>query len=446
VAIRSVALTGFFYFCENTKFMNFIEELRWRGMLQDATPGVEDLLQQQSVTGYIGFDPTAPSMTIGNYVPLMLLTLFQQAGHHPIILMGGATGRIGDPSGKDKERDLKSYEELDANLAHQMDQVRKLLAFEGVDNPARIINNHDFYRDMNVLTFLRDIGKTLTVNYMMSKEAVKKRIEVGISFTEFSYQLLQAYDFQRLYETHHCVLQMGGSDQWGNITSGTEFIRRNLGAHAYALTAPLLTKSDGRKFGKSEEGNIWLDPSMTSPYKFYQFWINCDDRDLPTFTRYFTLRSREEAEALEAEHADNPNALKRLLAEELTVRIHSRTEYESVLQVSELLFNKNASRETLLALPESTLHQIGEEVPAFKIPRDLLASGVNIVDLMAEHTDIVTSKGEARKAIKNNAVSLNKQKITSHEFICTTEHLLHGQFLMVENGKRNKYMIQVHSG
>lgn len=421
--------------------MNFIEELRWRGMLQDATPGVEDLLNKQPVVGYIGFDPTAPSMTIGNYVPLMLLSLFQRSGHHPIVLMGGATGRIGDPSGKDKERDLKSYEELDANLAHQMKQVRKLLAFDGVDNPARIVNNHDFYRDMNMLTFLRDIGKTLTVNYMMSKEAVRKRIEVGISFTEFSYQLLQAYDFQVLYQEYDCLLQMGGSDQWGNITSGTEFIRRNLGQHAYALTAPLLTKADGRKFGKSEEGNIWLDPQLTSPYKFYQFWINCDDRDLPTFTRYFTLRSREEVEALEQEHADNPNALKRLLAEELTVRIHSRDAYDSVLRVSELLFNKHASRETLLALPERDLHQIADEVPAFKVPKDLIANGVNIVDLMAEHTDMLSSKGEVRKAIKNNAVAVNKQKITDHEQTCSADDLLHGQFLMLENGKRNKFMV-----
>lgn len=421
--------------------MNFIEELRWRGMLQDATPGVEELLSEKKVVGYIGFDPTAPSMTIGNYVPLMLLTLFQRAGHSPVVLMGGATGRIGDPSGKDKERELKTYEELDANVAHQMKQVKNLLNFEGVDNPARIVNNLDFYRDMNVLTFLRDVGKTLTVNYMMSKEAVKKRIEVGISFTEFSYQLLQAYDFQVLYQDYDCILQMGGSDQWGNITSGTEFIRRNLGKHAYALTAPLLTKSDGRKFGKSEEGNIWLDPELTSPYKFYQFWINCDDRDLPTFMRYFTLKSKEEVEALEAEYADNPNALKRLLGEELTIRIHSREEYESVLQVSEMLFNRKASRESLLALPERSLRQISQEIPAFKVPRELIANGVNIVDLMAEHSEIAASKGEARKAIKNKAVSVNKQKINTHEAMVTQEELLHGEYIMLENGKRNKYMI-----
>lgn len=421
--------------------MNFLEELQWRGMLHDMTPGIEEVLAKGPVTAYIGFDPTAPSLTIGNYVQIMLLTLLQRSGHQPIVLMGGATGRVGDPSGKDKERELKTYEELDANTAFQEQQFRKFLDFEGVENPALLVNNLDFYKDMNVLDFLRNVGKTLTVNYMMSKESVKKRIETGISFTEFSYQLLQGYDFQCLFQQHNCILQMGGSDQWGNITSGTEFIRRNLGEKAYAITTPLLTKSDGRKFGKSEEGNIWLDPEMTSPYKFYQFWINADDADVPNFTRYFTLRSREEIETREEELADNPRELKRLLAEELTIRIHSEEDYRSVLKVSELLFNRKASKEMLLGLEAKELATVAKEIPSFKIDNDLLTNGVNIVDLLAEQTQIVNSKGDARRALKGNAISVNKDKVTSHETIINHEALLHGKYVMVENGKKNKFML-----
>ncbi|HRV83243.1 MAG TPA: tyrosine--tRNA ligase, partial [Saprospiraceae bacterium] len=275
--------------------MNFLEELQWRGMLQDMTPGLEEVLKNKT-TAYIGFDPTAPSLTIGNYVQVMILKLFQQSGHQPIVLMGGATGRIGDPSGKDKERELKSTEELDRNLAFQKEQFRQMLDFTSNSNPAVFVNNLDFYQSMNVLDFLRNVGKHLTINYMLAKDSVKNRLETGMSFTEFSYQLLQAYDFLCLYEQNACLLQMGGSDQWGNITSGTEFIRRMADGKAYALTTPLLTKADGKKFGKSEAGNIWLDPSLTSPYKFYQFWVNADDRDLPKFYRYFTLKSKEEVE------------------------------------------------------------------------------------------------------------------------------------------------------
>jgi tyrosyl-tRNA synthetase len=420
--------------------MDFLEELRWRGMLQDMTPGLDEALSQGSLTGYIGFDPTAPSLTIGNYVQVMLLSLFQRSGHTPIILMGGATGRIGDPSGKDKERELKTEEELDRNLAFQKKQFDKFLDFEG-PNAAIVVNNYDFYKDMNVLNFLRKVGKTLTVNYMMSKESVKKRIETGISFTEFSYQLLQGYDFQCLFEQYNCQLQMGGSDQWGNITAGTEFIRKNLSQNAYAATTPLLTKADGRKFGKSEEGNIWLDPNMTSPYKFYQFWINADDADVPTFTRYFTLHSQQEIEAREKDLAEDPRELKRLLAEELTVRVHSQEEYESVLKVSELLFNRKAGKETLMDLSLQDLKTVAEEIPSFSIPKDSLANGLNIVDLLSEATQVVNSKGDARRAIKNNAISVNKDKIGSHETVINGEALLHGQYMMVENGKKNKYMI-----
>ncbi len=424
--------------------MNFIEELRWRGMLHNTTPEVEEHLLESMRTGYIGFDPTAPSLTIGNYVQIMLLALFQKAGHRPIILMGGATGRVGDPSGKDKERQLKSYEELDSNLQFQLEQARKFLNFDEGENKALVVNNLDFYKDMNVLDFLRNVGKTLTVNYMMSKESVKKRIETGISFTEFSYQLLQGYDFQKLYETVGCTIQMGGSDQWGNITSGTEFIRRNAQGKAYAVTTPLLTKADGSKFGKSEAGNIWLDPKMTTPYRFYQFWINADDRDLPKFIRYFTLKSREEVEAMEAEHADNPQALKRLLAEELTKRVHSEEAYESVLKVTELLFNKKANKAQLLAMDEADLATVANEIPSFKLDRDVFAFGkIEILDLLAEHTQIVNSKSDARRAIKGNAVSVNKDKIQSIGKDITPNDLLHDKYLMVENGRKNKFMVVV---
>lgn len=423
--------------------MDFLEELKWRGMLHDSTPGVEQALSKGMKVGYIGFDPTAPSLTIGNYVQIMLLKLFQLSGHKPIVLMGGATGRIGDPSGKDKERELKSFDILDTNLAFQAAQFAKFLDFEGVPNSAEMVNNLDFYKNMNVLDFLRDVGKTLTVNYMSSKESVKKRVETGLSFTEFSYQLLQAYDFQCLYQNKEVILQMGGSDQWGNITSGTEFIRKNVSGKAYALTTPLLTKADGSKFGKSEAGNIWLDPKMTSPYKFYQFWINADDRDSPKFTRYFTLKSKAEIEQMEQDLADNPREIKRLLAEELTVRVHSQADYEAVLKVSELLFNKKASKETLLTLDENALQTVAGEIPSFKIDKSLLSNGLNIVDLMAESTQIVNSKGDARRAIKGGAVSVNKDKIGSHEFVIDENSLLHGKYIMVENGKKNKFMVEV---
>ncbi len=421
--------------------MDFLEELKWRGMLQDMTPGVEERLKQGMVTAYIGFDPTAPSLTIGNYVQIMLLKLFQLSGHRPLVLMGGATGRVGDPSGKDKERELKTYEELDANLRHQIGQFEQFLDFEDKKNAALLVNNLDFYRGMNVLDFLRNVGKTLTVNYMLSKESVQKRLETGISFTEFSYQLLQAYDFQVLFQEYGCILQMGGSDQWGNITSGTEFIRRNLSEKAYAVTTPLLTKADGSKFGKSAEGNIWLDPEMTSPYQFYQFWINASDADIPKYIRYFTLRSKEEVEQMEAEHADNPQELKRLLAEELTRRIHSDQAYESVLKVSELLFSRKASREQLLQLDNAELKIVAREIPSFHIGKKTLDQGVNIVDLLAEETSIVSSKGDARRAIKGNAISVNKEKVTDHATTISRDTLLHGEYMMVENGKKNKFMV-----
>ncbi|MEM8907132.1 MAG: tyrosine--tRNA ligase [Bacteroidota bacterium] len=420
--------------------MNFLEELKWRGMIHQMTPGTEAQLNDGMVVGYIGFDPTAPSLTIGNYVQVMLLSLFQRAGHKPIVLMGGATGRVGDPSGKDKERELKSYEELDRNLAFQAQQFAKFLDFGDAPNSAILVNNLDFYKDMNVLDFLRDVGKTLTVNYMSSKDSVKKRLETGLSFTEFSYQLLQAYDFQCLYTQRNCRLQMGGSDQWGNITSGTEFIRRNVDGKANAVTTPLLTKADGSKFGKSEQGNIWLSPEMTSPYQFYQFWINAADADLPSYLRYFTLKSKEEVEAMEAVHRDNPNELKRLLAEELTIRVHSKEDYENVLRVSQLLFRK-ANKATLLELNEQSLASVAQEIPSSEIARTALTKGITIIDLLTEQTQLLTSNSEVRKAIKNNAIALNKDKINNHMTIVNEDDLLHGKYLMIENGKKNKFML-----
>jgi tyrosyl-tRNA synthetase len=419
--------------------MNFIEELRWRGMLHDLTPGVEEKLANGGIVGYIGFDPTAPSMTIGNYVQIMLLKFFQRCGNTPIVLMGGATGRVGDPSGKDKERQLKSYEELDSNLEFQKNQIKKFLDFEG-PNAAIIVNNHDFYKDMNVLNFLRDVGKNLTVNYMLSKESVKKRLQTGISYTEFSYQLLQAYDFLCLLNQHNCVLQMGGSDQWGNITSGTEFIRRNTDDKAYAVTTPLLTKADGSKFGKSESGNIWLDKALTSPYKFYQFWINASDADLPKYFRYFSLKSQQEIEFLEEEFGGNPNHLKRILAEELTTRVHSKEDFDNVSNVSNLLFNKKASREELLTMNLESLQAVEQEISSFEIS---LNASQKLEDILVDQCAIFSSKSEFKRAIKSNAVSVNKTKISDANMEVNTDEFMHGHYMIVENGKKNKYCLKL---
>jgi tyrosyl-tRNA synthetase len=424
--------------------MNFYEEMQWRGMIQDHTPDIESLLQEKKVVGYIGFDPTAPSLTIGNYVQIMILKLFQQAGHTPIVLMGGATGRIGDPSGKDQERQLKSEDELDSNLKHQFEQLRGFLNFSEGENKAVLVNNLDFYKEMNVLEFFRTAGKVLTVNYMLSKESVKNRMESGISFTEFSYQLLQAYDFQKLYQTYNCRLQMGGSDQWGNITAGTEFIRRNLtDAKAYALTTPLLTKADGSKFGKSAEGNIWLDPNMTSPYKMYQFWLNASDADLPKFIKYFSLKERSAMESLLEIAAENPQEAKRQLAEEVTTTIHSQEAMESAQKVSHFLFNKKASSEDVQHLKKDDLKTIAQEIPSFKLPKSKIEAGAAIVDVLAELTDISASKSEARRSIKGMAVAVNKRKVKDVESSLQREDLLFDQYILIDNGKKNKFILEV---
>jgi tyrosyl-tRNA synthetase len=418
--------------------MDFLSELRWRGMLQDVTPGLEDYLKTEKVTAYIGFDPTAPSLTIGNYVQIMLLTLLQKYGHKPIVLLGGATGRIGDPSGKDKERQLKSYEELDSNLNFQKEQFKKLIDFSDAENPAMFINNIDFYKDLNILEFLRVAGKTLTVNYMLSKDSVQNRLENGLSFTEFSYQLLQAYDFQCLYNDYECKLQMGGSDQWGNITSGTEFIRRNIGGKAYALTTPLLTKADGTKFGKSAEGNIWLDSKLTSPYRFYQFWINAADADIPTFVRYFTFFDQDTIQKREKDLDIREQKL--LLAEELTVRIHGKGAYQAVLKVTDLLFNKPSDDQ--IDLSETELEMIANEIPTFDISSESINNNLTINDLLTTESQILSSKGEVRRAIQNNALKLNKEKITSGEDLISLHQLIRDKYIILENGKKNKYLFR----
>lgn len=422
--------------------MNFIEELKWRNMLMDSTPGVEDIFKAGPVTGYIGFDPTAPSLTIGNFVQVMLLSFFQRTGNKPIVLMGGATGLIGDPSFKDNERILKTDEEVQINIDRQMKQFEKLLNFEG-EHAAIFVNNYDFYKDMNVLTFLRDVGKTLTVNYMASKESVKKRMETGISFTEFSYQLLQGYDYQVLYDQYNCRMQMGGSDQWGNITAGTEFIRRNVGGKAYAATTPLLTKADGTKFGKSESGNIWLDPEMTNAYQFYQFWLNSNDADVPKLLRYFSYKNQEEVESLDALLNSNPNEVKRILAEELTARVHSEADLKSVQQVSSLLFGKGFDEAAVKSLDISTIDLLKSELEVKNMSADKWNNGTGILDVVSEDLGIFASKGEAKRAVQGQAIQINRVRITDLNAITSSQQIFAGKYVFIENGKKQKVLVEL---
>jgi tyrosyl-tRNA synthetase len=426
----------------NAYMISLLSELQWRGMIHDMTPGLEDHLSSGPIKGYIGFDPTAPSLTIGNYVQIMLLNHLQRAGHQPYILMGGATGRIGDPSGKDSERELKSEEELEQNLQRQLLQMEALIdCAPGTANRAVVVNNYDFYRSMNVLDFLRDVGKYLTINYMLAKDSVQRRMESGISYTEFSYQLLQGYDFVLLNKHHGITLQMGGSDQFGNITAGIELGRKMGNRKLFAVTTPLLTKADGTKFGKSTEGNIWLDPERTSPYRFYQFWINADDQDLGKYWRYFSFRDQQAVEALEQEV--EPQVRKRLLAEELTERLHGHQALASVRAVSTLLFDAKAGPEALTGLDAGTLQQVAGEIPSPTVPLALLQQGVSLFELLSDHTGIVQSRSEAKKAVQNNAVSVNKVKTTAPDTMLYTGQLLHGRYLLLENGKKNKYLVVV---
>jgi tyrosyl-tRNA synthetase len=427
--------------------MNFIEELKWRGMLQDAMPGTEEQLQKESTGGYIGFDPTAKSLHIGNLATIMLLKHFQLAGHKPYALIGGATGMVGDPSGKSAERNFLSEEVLRANQEAIKLQLQRFLDFDCGENSAEIVNNYDWFKEMGFLQFLREVGKFLTINYMSSKDSVKNRITTGISFTEFSYQLLQGYDYYHLYKHKGVKLQMGGSDQWGNITTGTELIRRkendndeNAGYAAFALTTPLVTKSDGTKFGKSEAGNVWLDPEMTSPYQFYQFWINQTDADCPRLLRVFTLFSSKEIEKIEAEHALAPHLriAQKALAEEVTTRVHGQHQFNLAVKASEVLFGK-ATLTTLQSLDENTFKEIFEGVPQTIISKVDLAKCSDLLEFLsaATNNEIYTSKGEAKRAIQGNAVSLNKERVSDEKLSLSEITLLQNKYILVGKGKKN---------
>ncbi len=429
--------------------MNFVEELRWRGMVHTMMPGTEELLSKEQVTAYIGFDPTADSLHIGHLCSVMILRHFQRCGHKPIALIGGATGMIGDPSGKSAERNLLTEETLRHNIEGMRKQLSKFLDFDSdAPNHAELVNNYDWMKDYTFLDFAREIGKHITVNYMMAKDSVQKRLNGeardGLSFTEFTYQLLQGYDFLHLYETKGCKLQMGGSDQWGNITTGAELIRRVNGGEVYALTSPLITKADGGKFGKTESGNVWLDPRYTSPYKFYQFWLNVSDEDAARYIKIFTALSKEEVEALTAEHAEAPHlrVLQKRLAKEVTVMVHSEEEYNAAVEASGILFG-NATSEALRKLDESTLLSVFEGVPQFEVSRDALSGGVKAVDLLTEQAQVFPSKGEMRKLVQNGGVSVNKEKLEAFDRILTADDLLNGKYLLVQKGKKNYYLVIV---
>ena len=428
---------------------NFIEELRWRGMIHDMIPGTEEQLLKERTSAYLGIDPTADSLHIGHLVGVMMLRHLQRAGHRPLALIGGATGMIGDPSMKSAERNLLDEETLRHNQECIKRQLAKFLDFDsGAPNAAVLVNNYDWMKDYSFLAFIRDIGKHITVNYMMAKDSVKKRLNgensAGMSFTEFSYQLLQGYDYLYLYRNYGCRLQMGGSDQWGNITTGTELIRRKEGGEAYALVCPLITKADGGKFGKTESGNVWLDPARTSPYAFYQFWLNVNDADAARYIKIFTTLGQEEIAQLEQEHAAAPQLrpLQKRLAEELTTLVHSRADYEAAVSASSILFGQG-TKEQLQALDEGTLLSVFEGVPQFEVSRDTLSSGVKIADLLTEQAAVLPSKGELRKLIAAGGLSLNKEKVTSPEDLVGTEHLIAGRFLLVQRGKKNYYLLIV---
>ncbi len=425
---------------------NFVEELKWRGMIHDLTPGAEEQLKKEMTAGYVGFDPTAASLTIGNLVTIMLLVHFQQAGHKPIALVGGATGMIGDPSGKSEERKFLSEETLAINQEGIKNQLAKFLDFKAGNNAAELVNNYDWFKGMGFLQFLRDAGKHLTVNYMMAKDSVKKRLETGISYTEFSYQLIQGYDYLHLYKEKKCRLQMGGSDQWGNITAGTELIRRMADGEAYAITCPLITKADGTKFGKSEGGNIWLDPALTSPYKFYQFWLNASDEDASKWIRIFTLFKQEEIIALEAEHALAPHlrVVQKALAKDITVRVHSENDYNNAIKASDVLFGQ-ASVEILQEIDEPTLLAVFEGVPQVQLSKSNWEGCSDVLELVSTVSEfaIFPSKGEARKMIQAGGVSINKIKLTSPDKACSEFQLVQNKYLLIQKGKKNYFLIQI---
>jgi tyrosyl-tRNA synthetase len=428
---------------------NFVEELRWRRMLHDMTPGVEELLSTQVVKGYIGFDPTADSLGVGNLVQVMLLLHFQRAGHKPIALIGGATGMVGDPSGKSQERNLLDETILHHNLAFQRKQLEKFLDFKTGDNAAEIVNNYDWFKSMSFLDFIRDVGKYITVNYMMAKDSVKRRLEgvdgsEGMSFTEFTYQLVQGYDFFHLWKSNDVLLQMGGSDQWGNITTGTDLIGKKGGGKAYAITTPLIKKADGTKFGKTEKGNIWLDPKKTSPFTFYQFWLNSADADAGNYIRIFTLKTREEIEVLEAEHAQDPGQrlLQKALAADITARVHSAEAVQTAIEASSILFGKGTI-DILRKLSEDDFTAIFADVPQAELDRSELNAGINVVELMTTKTNFYPSKGDARRSLQENAFAINKTKITDPALLVTQNDLLNDRYILMSKGKQKNFLVKM---
>ena len=425
--------------------MNFVEELRWRGMIHDIMPETEKFLSENKVSGYIGFDPTSDSLHIGSLVQIMILVHFQKHGHTPYVLVGGATGMVGDPSGKSKERNLLEKDELFHNVEAIQKQLAKFLEFEQVPNAAAIVNNYDWFKSFNFLDFIRDVGKHISVNYMMAKESVKKRLETGISFTEFTYQLVQGYDFYWLYKNHQCKVQMGGSDQWGNIVTGTELIRRMDGGSAYAITSPLIQKADGSKFGKTEEGNVWLDPKKTSPYKFYQYWINSSDEDAKNYIKIFTLKSKDEVETLIEEHNLNPGQriLQKELAKSLTELVHGEENYNAAVEASSILFKKgDAAVEALKGLSSSLFMEIFDGVPQKEITKSELAGKVTIIDLLFSISGFLKSNGEARRALSENSISVNKKK-ASIDFMVGEEDLIANQYILLQRGKKNYFVLKV---
>ncbi|MEO8759541.1 MAG: tyrosine--tRNA ligase [Bacteroidia bacterium] len=424
---------------------NFIEELKWRGLLHDVMPGTEEQLQKEITSAYIGFDPTADSLHIGSLSQIMTLLRFQKAGHKPLALVGGATGMVGDPSGKSAERNLLDEKTLNHNITGIQKQLEKFLDFNCGANSAEIVNNYDWFKNYSFLDFIRDAGKHITVNYMMAKDSVKKRLEAegsGMSFTEFSYQLIQGFDFYHLYKEKNCLLQMGGSDQWGNITTGTEFIRRKASGQAFALTTKLITKADGGKFGKTETGNIWLDANKTSPYKFYQFWLNVSDEDAKSYIRFFTLLDKQTIEDLEAAHnaAPHERILQKALAQDVTVRVHSNIDYIAAVSATEVLFK--GTIDDLALLSEKYFLEIFEGVPQFEIEKHLIEGGVQLIDLMSVHTSIFPSKGEARKMLQAGGVSINKEKILVVETATDKNQLINDKYILIQKGKKNYFLIK----
>jgi tyrosyl-tRNA synthetase len=423
---------------------NFVEELRWRGMLHDMMPGTEEKLNAGMVSGYIGFDPTADSLHVGSLAQIMTLIHFQQCGHKPYALVGGATGMVGDPSGKSAERNLLSEDILQHNLNGIKAQLERFLDFDCGANSAQMVNNYDWFKNISFLDFIRDVGKHITINYMMAKDSVQNRMETGMSFTEFSYQLVQGYDFYYLNQQENCSIQMGGSDQWGNIVTGTELIRRKAQGEAFALTTQLIKKADGTKFGKSEGGNIWLDRNKTSPYQFYQFWLNASDEDAENWIKIFTLKTRQEIETIIEEHKQAPHlrVLQKALAEDVTTRVHSKQDLDEAIQASEVLFGSGDISE-IKALNSALFLSALQGVPQYEVKASEWKSGINIVDVLASNTDILPSKSEARKMLKANAISINKTKVSDEQLASNALELIHNNCVLVQKGKKNYYLIKV---